>query len=849
MHSGSANEIEHLTSYVVYDLETSSFYPEGEIVEFGAIKVVDGRPVEKFSEMCALKGCMNPRATAVNHITDSMLRGKRSLRVVFRCFTRFVGILPLVGFNNHSFDDLFIKREIGRAGGRNILANGSYDVMLMHGRATLAKCCEEYGIENDGAHRAVNDARVTYLLYEAMCDEAARASAYTIDGDAAKATTELVRKPVDRRDVLRLLPGKRFPDEIFTKPLGKIAPGMTFVLSGEFLWYGGRSLIERAINMAGCVVRSSVSGATDAVVLGTIMSGEYGYGYGGKVRKAQEINSTKGKHVAIMRERDFLKLLIDSNVEVKQYLAVNKAMIERFWSDSGQNIMVPKSGFTDDQIQFAKAVGSGRNVWLTGQAGTGKSYVLSAVIQRLSHYKNVAVAAPTGIAALNVGGVTLHSLLHMEPCCEFDKAYLDRLSRMNYLVDYDILVIDEISMCSIALFDVIGQAIAFADAKRVLQGKSPIQLVVVGDFGQLPPVVTKDEAKAFAEYYGFDMPSWYCFLSDYWPMCNFLKVELTKSIRQSDSRFVAALNSIRVGDYVSLKWVELNAAKSANDKAVFICGTNADANGINERHLRSLPGPEVAFDAIVEGAVDLREEAIEERVVLRCGARVMSLKNGSGYANGSMGVVERLTRKFAVVLFDDGVRANIVPLRWPVKKVVSDNGVWRVCTVGYITQIPLRLAKAITCHKSQGKTFDAINIMPSFWDNGQMYTAISRAKSVDGVFVCDGFGGHAFVTSDVVVDFMSGMTREQIISKHAGLAENVRKRRSEKRKATKKKDGKSSPRGKRPVEMIDASGNVIMSFDSVAAAARHVGCDTSSIRRVLNHDTRRAAGYRWRDKV
>ena len=156
------------TSYVAYDLETSDYFPRGEIVEFGAVKVEDGRVTGEFSELCALKGKMNPKASATNHITDAMLVGKRSLSKVFTDFCTFVDSLPLVGFNNKRFDDLFIGREAERADCRNPVDNGSHDVMLMHGRASLASCCDEYGIVNDEAHRALSDARVTHILYDAI---------------------------------------------------------------------------------------------------------------------------------------------------------------------------------------------------------------------------------------------------------------------------------------------------------------------------------------------------------------------------------------------------------------------------------------------------------------------------------------------------------------------------------------------------------------------------------------------------------------------------------------------------------------------------------------------------------
>ena len=160
-----------LTSYVAYDLETSDRYPRGEIVEFGAVRVEDGRITGEFSELCALDGRMNRYASKVNHITDAMLVGRRPLAEVFADFCKFVGNLPMLGFNNWSFDDNFIDRVAERIDISSPVGNGSYDVMRLHGRAKLESCCKEYGIVIEDAHRALADARATQLLYEAMLCE------------------------------------------------------------------------------------------------------------------------------------------------------------------------------------------------------------------------------------------------------------------------------------------------------------------------------------------------------------------------------------------------------------------------------------------------------------------------------------------------------------------------------------------------------------------------------------------------------------------------------------------------------------------------------------------------------
>lgn len=173
------------TSYVAYDLETSGFFPKGEIVEFGAVRVEDGHVTGEFQELCLLGMPMDPRASAVNHITDEMLEGSRSLTDVFLDFVEFVGSLPLVGYNNRRFDDLFIAREASRTGCADPLSNGSLDVMALHGRQSLARCCEEFGVENDEAHRALSDARVTAMIFSKLRARAQEATSAVVGREPA----------------------------------------------------------------------------------------------------------------------------------------------------------------------------------------------------------------------------------------------------------------------------------------------------------------------------------------------------------------------------------------------------------------------------------------------------------------------------------------------------------------------------------------------------------------------------------------------------------------------------------------------------------------------------------------
>lgn len=396
-----------------------------------------------------------------------------------------------------------------------------------------------------------------------------------------------------------------------------------------------------------------------------------------------------------------------------------------------------KSELTRSQERAYKAIMDGYNVFLTGHAGTGKSYLLCKVINDLTDAgKNVVVAAPTGIAALNVGGTTIHRLFNLKP-----DIYSDRAPRVPPVFKKtDALFIDEISMCRIDLFDYVG---------RVLKKTHPIQVVVVGDFCQLPPVmpwkgsnsVYYDEKDILDRHFGFDVGGGYAFLSPQWKRLNFKPMVLEEVVRQDDPHFVEALDRARMGDTWSLRYFAENSSRDVIRGGIYLAGRNAEVNRINSDKLEALNSRLFTYEAESDGDVTEEDKRVApELLELKVGARVMTTVNDpfGHFFNGSMGTVTELDDDHIFVRIDDGDECEIHSNTWEIIRYEIDEDdpittVFKRTVVGRYSQYPVKLAWAVTIHKSQGQTFSRVNLNPSCWDSGQLYVALSRVRSVDGL--------------------------------------------------------------------------------------------------------------------
>lgn len=291
---------------------------------------------------------------------------------------------------------------------------------------------------------------------------------------------------------------------------------------------------------------------------------------------------------------------------------------------------------TDEQVQVFDAAMTGQSFFLTGNAGTGKSYVLNQIIEAFKDQKeNVYVTAPTGIAAVNVHGATVHSLLGITPSTNL-LVPVDNDHRLKALQlfdeDHHILIMDEVSMCSVELFAYLMQMINYAEKYYHFD----MQIILVGDFSQLPPVYENEAVPIIKQKFG----GLFAFDSNYWDGRHLQTFVLSKIIRQDNPAFTKALNQIRIGDSQGIHYINQNCAKKPQDKAITLTGTNKIASRINSSRLSEIEG--ITFRFVGERSSKFSQHAMptDEELSLKIGARVMIVANTSGAFNGEMGTVE-----------------------------------------------------------------------------------------------------------------------------------------------------------------------------------------------------------------
>lgn len=417
----------------------------------------------------------------------------------------------------------------------------------------------------------------------------------------------------------------------------------------------------------------------------------------------------------------------------------------------------------EQQKIFEKIETSSEHFFITGKAGTGKSVLLQYFKQKSA--KKVVVCAPTGVAALNVGGQTIHSLFRIPP------AFIERnsLQPVGYktallLRNIDTVVIDEISMVRADLMDAIDHRLRQTRNSSLPFGGA--QIVMFGDMYQLPPVVNDPELhKYFADNNG----GFYFFNAYAWKDADFNVHELTNIFRQKDESFISVLNAIRNGTMTDEHLTTLNVRAGVGvpeEGVITLATTNQAVNEINDYHLGKLPDKTFEYRATIVGDLEQSAFPTEEILRLKKGAQVMLLKNDKEkrWVNGSIGQITSLSSDEIKVNID-GYTYSIPPETWskirytynPETKKIEEE------VVSSFTQYPLRLAWAITIHKSQGHTYGsvAIDMGDGAFAHGQTYVAISRCKSLEGLYL-----KREIVREDIIVDpsIIDFMTRAEVIS-------------------------------------------------------------------------------------
>src|SRR4030042_1338711 len=401
----------------------------------------------------------------------------------------------------------------------------------------------------------------------------------------------------------------------------------------------------------------------------------------------------------------------------------------------------------DINEQFRHALdimeGSDRSIFITGRAGTGKSTLLNYF--RHITKKKVAVLAPTGVAALNVKGQTIHSFFRFKPGITPDRvkklrSYDDSKSIYHKL---DAIVIDEISMVRADLLDCVDRFLRL-NGPRADKPFGGIQMAFIGDLYQLPPVVTSGEKMVFQSLY--DTP--YFYGARVFDSLDMEFVELEKVYRQHDEQFIDLLNAIRNNSVTEEGLDILNRRYQPkfepppDDLYVYLTTTNRLAEEINSKRLAELKGRLYTFTGSIEG--DFGQEYLSTAIDLhvKVGAQIMMLNNDTEghWGNCSIGKIAGITqnRKGEDILLAelaDGDGVEIMPFTWEIYRFFVDGGQLQSEVVGKFTQYPLMLAWAVTIHKGQGKTFDRviIDIGSGTFAHGQMYVALSRCTTLEGI--------------------------------------------------------------------------------------------------------------------
>ena len=423
---------------------------------------------------------------------------------------------------------------------------------------------------------------------------------------------------------------------------------------------------------------------------------------------------------------------------------------------------------TREQAAVYQAIEHTReHVFVTGRAGTGKSTLLNHLNWHTQ--KQIVICAPTGVAALNVGGQTIHSLFRL-PIGVIADHDIDQNDAVRKILNaMDTLVIDEVSMVNADLMDAMDRSLRQA-RQRPHEAFGGAQVVLFGDPYQLAPVPGDgEERRYFADTYR----SMWFFDAKVWLEADLRIYELGEVHRQHDDAFKHMLNAVRHG------MVTAEIAGMLNDTgarrplpehgAITLATTNDTVNRINRTQLHRLPGQSQANEAEVNGDFGGRAFPADETLELKLGAQVMFLRNdtalgpeGQRWVNGTIGTVTSLKREVRVEI--DGDEHEVEPVTWEKYKYSWDPTRKKLerQIVAEFTQYPLRLAWAVTIHKSQGASYDAaiVDLGSRVFSPGQTYVALSRLTSLDGLYLA-----RPLRPSDIIVDrdverFMSGAMRE-----------------------------------------------------------------------------------------
>jgi GTPase SAR1 family protein len=398
-----------------------------------------------------------------------------------------------------------------------------------------------------------------------------------------------------------------------------------------------------------------------------------------------------------------------------------------------------------------------QNLFITGRAGTGKSTLLQQF--RSTTSKNVVVLAPTGVSAVNVGGETIHSFFGFKPNVTPEGVKKVRGKRTELYKKVETVIIDEVSMVRADLLDALERFL-FLNGRKPSEPFGGVQIILFGDLYQLPPVVQKKEEEAFSHHY--QTP--YFFSAKSFSTLCLEWIELTHVFRQTDDLFLEILNHIRNQTISDRELTLLNQRVVGEaSECIVMTTTNKHALTINLNRLARLPTKQYSFSATVEGTFEENAFPTASQLVLKAGAQVMLLNNDSmgRWVNGTLAKIKEIDmdEERIVVILPNQNEETVTPYTWDMFHFSVDTALQRLVpvSIGKFTQMPVRLAWAITIHKSQGLTFDkaVIDLTHRTFAHGQLYVAISRLRTLDGLFLTCPVRKRDILLDDRIVKFIT----------------------------------------------------------------------------------------------
>jgi GTPase SAR1 family protein len=417
-------------------------------------------------------------------------------------------------------------------------------------------------------------------------------------------------------------------------------------------------------------------------------------------------------------------------------------------------------------------------IFLTGKAGTGKTTFLKYLLQK--KYKETIVLAPTGVAAINAGGVTINSFFQipfgpflpndsrLNPK-EINKNFKYNTSKKELILKLELLIIDEVSMVRSDTLDVIDNLLRYfrKDKHSPFGG---VQVLLIGDVFQLPPIVESSQWEILSDYY----KSPFFFDSEVFGKSKPIHLEFKKIYRQKDEEFISLLNKVRMNELSSSDLKKLNSRVQeirSKEQYITLATHRKTVDKINTSRLKLNNNELIQFEASVEG--DFKESSYPAKKILslKKGAQVMFIKNDTNskkkYFNGKLGVVYKISESQIIVKDNDGKLITVKPAIWnnirysynkKEKKIEEEN-------IGLFVQFPLRLAWAITVHKSQGLTFENLKAdLKDAFSPGQIYVALSRCTSLQGLFLENEIPTKAIKSQFNVISFAKEVSSDSIIS-------------------------------------------------------------------------------------